>query len=288
MSFPTQVEVVDVTPRDGLQDAKGKLTTVEKAHLIGALRDAGVRRMEAVSFVSPKWMPKMADAEAVLKHLNHFDGLIALVPNLKGFERATASGIQEVTYVVSASPKHQEANLRMDLQASLDQLDRILGAGLAPCTIRGAISCAYGSPFEEESILPEAVADVAEAMSRRGIEEIGLADTVGIGTPQVVQAVTTAVKQRVPDAKIAVHFHDRYGLGQANVTAALMCGVDTFEAALGGLGGCPFAPDAPGNLNTEDLVGWLEQMGVDTGIDLEKLKTARKFVLEQLNKSLAG
>jgi len=281
--WPTTVEVVDVTPRDGLQDAKGRLTTSEKITLVEELFGAGVARIEAVSFVSPKWVPTMADAEDVLRGVGTSGPVIGLVPNLKGFERAAQSGIREITYVVSASPIHQDANLRMPLEQSLFQLESIMQqASTANIRVRGAISCAFGSPFDE-AILGREVAAIAGRLVDLGVVEIGLADTVGIGTPQVVADIVDCVQDRIPDTQLAIHLHDRYGLGQANVVTAMSRGIATFEAALGGLGGCPFAPNAPGNLDLESLVGWLEAMGIETGVNLEAVAKIRQRLLETLH-----
>ncbi|WDL96034.1 hydroxymethylglutaryl-CoA lyase [Alicyclobacillus sp. ALC3] len=281
--WPTFVEVVDVTPRDGLQDETGELTTEEKIQLIRDLRAAGVRRIEATSFVSPKWIPQLRDAEQVLAGLAECDNLIALVPNVRGFERALATVARELTFVVSASPRHQMDNLHMSLDASLANFQAIVQATEAGTVrLRGAISCAFGSPFHEEMIRPDEVAAIAKSLVHHGAAEVSLADTVGLGKPDFVRRVITAVQDAVPSTPLALHLHDRYGLALGNVVAALFCGVTTIESALGGLGGCPYAPDAPGNLNTEDLVRWFHLMGIETGIDLEMLGSVRKRLLGQL------
>jgi len=288
MNWPTEVEVLDVTPRDGLQDAAGELSTDDKVTFIRRLAHAGVRRIEVTSFVSPKWIPRMRDAEEVISALGKRTGLIALVPNTVGFERATRCDVSEVTYVVSASPKHQMANLRMTLDDSWSNLRNIVKLrGDRNIRIRGAISCAFGSPFVEEEITAKHVAEIARTFKLIGADEIGLADTVGVGTPQVVSKITESVQEAVPNMPLALHLHDRYQLGQANVVAALLCGVTTIETSLGGLGGCPFAPNAPGNLDTELLVQWMKQMGIRTGVNLEELADIRKDLLEQLNRTPA-
>lgn len=283
MEWPNYVEVVDVTPRDGLQDEASELTTLEKIQLIRDLRAAGVPRIEATSFVSPKWIPQLRDAEQVLGGLERCDDLIALVPNVRGFERAVATDVAELTFVVSASPRHQMDNLHMTLEASLANFRAIAQSPKSGrVRLRGGISCAFGSPFAEEVIRPDEVAAVAAAFVDHGAVELSLADTVGVGTPDFVWRVISAVKERVPGTPLALHLHDRFGLGLGNVVAALFCGVTTIETALGGLGGCPYAPDAPGNLDTEALVRWLHQMGIDTGIDLDALGGIRARLLAQL------
>jgi len=284
MNWPIEVEVLDVTPRDGLQDAVGELTTDEKVALIRRTAHAGVRRIEATSFVSPKWVPRMRDAEDVISALGKTVGLVALVPNTVGFERAKRCGVSEVTYVVSASPKHQMDNLRMTLEDSWDNLRNIVKLrGDSDIRIRGAISCAFGSPFVEEEITANHVAEISRILKLIGADEIGLADTVGVGTPQVVSKVIERVREAIPDVPLALHLHDRYQLGQANVVAALLCGVTTIETSLGGLGGCPFVPNAPGNLDTELLVQWMARMGIRTGVNLAELASIREDLLEQLN-----
>ncbi|MCL6517025.1 hydroxymethylglutaryl-CoA lyase [Alicyclobacillus sp.] len=293
--WPKTVRVIDVTPRDGLQDAKGTLRTEDKVRLIDELYQAGVPEVEVTSFVSPRWVPKLADAEAVAQAVRHHPGNIALIPNQKGFHRAAAAGLRAVTFVVSASLRHQRDNLRMPLERSLEALAEIAkmtGAATAPTPdhgavpiLRGAISCAFGSPWADEEIPPDAVARVARALADRGVIEIGLADTVGVGTPERVADVIDAVQRAVPGMPLVLHLHDRWGIALANVTVALERGVSRFETALGGLGGCPFAPNAPGNLDTESFVGWMERMGVETGVDRAALARTRTWLLEALRRS---
>ncbi|MDQ0189379.1 hydroxymethylglutaryl-CoA lyase [Alicyclobacillus cycloheptanicus] len=298
MKWPQSVRIVDVTPRDGLQDADGALTSEQKIRLCKALYDAGVRSVEITAFVSPKWVPLMKDAETVATALRDCHETIALVPNEKGFDRALATGVDAVTFVVSASPMHQQENLRMPLADSLQQFRRIAerndtggsaaGADVGRVRLRGAISCAFGSPFSDETIVPAHVADIAEQLVETGAVELGLADTVGVGTPQVVYETLCRVKARVGEGvPIVLHLHDRYELGLGNITAALMAGVTTFETALGGLGGCPFVPDAPGNLDTEKVVCWMHRMGIETGIDEEGLAQTRTWLLDALRASVA-
>ena len=287
MIWPSEVELLDVTPRDGLQDASGELTTEEKVELINELARAGLRRIEVTSFVSPRLMPRMRDAEQVAEQLQGVPGLIALVPNTVGFERAAKCGIREVTYVVSASSMHQMANLRMSLEDSLHNLRAIMKlAGKFNIRVRAAISCAFGSPFEGEEVRPSEVAVLAGLLRTAGVEEVGLADTVGIAVPQVISEVISAVQDETHDLPLALHLHDRFQIGEANVLTALLCGVTTIEAALGGLGGCPFAPNAPGNLDLENIALFLEKIGIHTGVDLPALAGARQTLLEKLNNSM--
>lgn len=289
MNWPTKVQVIDVTPRDGLQDADFELNTAEKAELIRRLYSAGIKEMETTSFVSPRWVPRMRDAEAVAKMTEDFDGTIALVPNLKGFERALTSAVSAVTFVVSVSPIHQQENLRMSLEDSWRHLSEIVERrGGTNMPIRGAISCAFGSPFAEETIAASDVAAIAAKLVEFGANEIGLADTVGVGIPQVMSRVICAVQDKVGDTPIAVHLHDRFNLGQGNIVTALACGITRFEAALCGLGGCPFAPDAPGNLNIEKLVQWLHLMEIETGIDEVVLADTSRWLQTKMQAASQG
>lgn len=283
--WPKRVTVIDVTPRDGLQDAKGVLRTEDKVRLVEELYRAGVPEVEVTSFVSPRWVPRMADAEAVAQAVRHHPGNIGLIPNRKGYDRAVQAGVRAVTFVVSASPRHQQDNLRMPLERSLEELRKIAELGAAGPVLRGAISCSFGSPYPEEEIRPEAVARVAEALAACGAAEIGLADTVGVGTPERVASVIDAVRSALPRMPLVLHLHDRWGLALANVTVALERGVTRFETALGGLGGCPFAPNAPGNLDTETFVGWMNRMGIETGVDLAALAETRTWLLQALRAS---
>ncbi|WP_197029238.1 hydroxymethylglutaryl-CoA lyase [Alicyclobacillus macrosporangiidus] len=288
--WPKRVTVIDVTPRDGLQDAKGALRTEEKIRLVEELYRAGVPEVEVTSFVSARWVPRLADAEAVAQAVRHHPGNIGLIPNRKGYDRAVQAGVRAVTFVISASPRHQQDNLRMPLERSLEELRTIAEAAghvarAAGPVLRGAISCSFGSPYPDEDIRPETVARVAEALAACGVTEIGLADTVGVGTPERVASVIDAVKSALPEMPLVLHLHDRRGLALANVTVALERGVTRFETALGGLGGCPFAPDAPGNLDTETFVGWMHRMGIETGVDLAALTETRTWLLQALRAS---
>ncbi|GEO26439.1 hydroxymethylglutaryl-CoA lyase [Alicyclobacillus acidoterrestris] len=288
MNWPKSVKVIDVTPRDGLQDATGELTSEQKIELCKDLYAAGVPSVEITAFVSPKWVPLMRDAETVANALRDQPDTIALVPNHKGFERALRTGVDAVTFVVSASPIHQRENLRMSLSDSFEQFRGIAQThASSQIRLRGAISCAFGSPFSTESITPETVADIAREYVDSGAVELSLADTVGVGTPQAIYDTILLVKQRVGhDIPITLHLHDRYALGLGNIVAALAAGVTVFETALAGLGGCPFVPDAPGNLDTEQVVHWLHLMGIHTGIDEHALVHVRKRLLKDLDASM--
>ncbi|WP_081411783.1 hydroxymethylglutaryl-CoA lyase [Alicyclobacillus herbarius] len=285
VDVPPAVErltIVDVTPRDGLQDAAGELTTAEKVRLIRGLFAAGVPQVEITSFVSPRFVPKLADAEDVARAVRGLAGAIALIPNRKGFARAVAAKVPAVTFVVSASPRHQQANLGMPLAASLAELTAISAERSGRVRVRGAISCAFGSPFAGEKVHPEAVAEIAATLVERGVSEISLADTTGVATPEGVRATIGVVRQLVPDIPLAIHLHDAGGRAIANVEAAIDCGVRTVESALAGLGGCPFAPNAPRNLDTERLVAWCAEHGIAIGIDADALARVRAELVSAL------
>ncbi len=285
LSLPAQVTIVDVTPRDGLQDADRSITCAQKLRFIAALVAAGVRNIEATSFMHPAWIPQLADADAVAARLPRDTDVVysALVPNMRGYERARAAGIREVTLVVSASESHNKANLNRSTGESLAQLaDVAARAQHDGVVVRGAIATAFGCPFEG-AIAPAAVLRVVHAYRAMGLTRLSLADTIGAGNPrQVYDLFTLARTETSPDVTLSAHFHDRSGYGLANVFAALQAGVDIFDAAIGGLGGCPYAPGAPGNLSTEDLAAYLDAMGISTGVSLAGLAAARALVMAAL------
>jgi hydroxymethylglutaryl-CoA lyase len=285
VSWPESITIVDVTPRDGLQDADHLITTEQKLQLVRDLLDAGVRQIEVTSFVHPVWVPQMADADQVAVSLPRQAGVTyrALVPNMRGYERARAAGITEILLVVSASEAHNRANLNRSIAETLAQLSEVVAHaksdGIALC---GAISTAFGCPFEG-FVSSSAVARIARAYAEMGVQHIALADTIGVGNPRQVYELFCDIRKELPSTVVLTgHFHDRQGYGLANVFAAIQAGVTRFDAALGGLGGCPYAPGAPGNLATEALVDFVEQMGFATHISSEKLALARVHVLDAL------
>ncbi|HEY0756489.1 MAG TPA: hydroxymethylglutaryl-CoA lyase [Ktedonobacteraceae bacterium] len=284
-TWPTQVIVVDVTPRDGLQDAEHFVTSEQKLTFIDALLDAGVKAIEATSFMHPKWIPQLADADYVAAHLpQHADvHYSALIPNLRGYERARTAKIEEVCLIVSASESHNRANLNRSIEASLGQLRAVAKQARAEgMVVRGGIATVFGCPFEGK-VDPEVVLHIAQAYGEMDVQMISLGDTIGVGNPHQVFTLFQRLRQELPEhISFAAHLHDRSGYGLANVFAALQAGVTIFDAAVGGLGGCPYAPGAPSNLSTEILVEYLEAMGISTGISLPKLALARKQLLEDL------
>ena len=283
--WPAQVTIVDVTPRDGLQDADRFVTSEQKLAFISALVDAGVQAIEATSFMHPKWIPQLADADYVATHLPQRGGILysALIPNMRGYERARAADIKEVTLVISASESHNRANLNRSVEESLPQLRQVAeqarGDGIA---VRGAIATSFGCPFEGK-VAPESVLRIVRAYAEMEVQQVSLADTIGVGNPRQVYELFQLARQELPEnISLSAHFHDRAGYGLANVFAALQAGVTTFDAAIGGLGGCPYAPGAPGNLSTETLVEYVETMGFATGISLPALAAAREQLLTDL------
>jgi hydroxymethylglutaryl-CoA lyase len=284
-TWPAQVTVVDVTPRDGLQDADHFVTSEQKLAFINCLLDAGLQAIEATSFMHPRWIPQLADADYVASHLPRRSEVVysALIPNMRGYERARASNIEEVVLIVSASESHNRANLNRSVEESLAQLRQVAArAHEDGMVVRGGVATAFGCPFEG-NVDQEAVLHIVLAYAEMGVQMVSLADTIGVGNPHQVFTLFQRVRQELPEhITLAAHFHDRAGYGLANVFAALQAGVTTFDAAIGGLGGCPYAPGAPGNLSTEAIVEYLEAMGFTTGISLTKLATAREQLLQDL------
>lgn len=284
-TWPERVTIVDVTPRDGLQDADHFVTSEQKLTFIDSLLDAGITSIEATSFMHPKWIPQLADADYVASHLPHRPGILytGLIPNLRGYERARAAHIDEVALVVSASESHNRANLNRSVDESLAQLREVAAAAKRDgMKVRGGVATAFGCPFEG-AVDPQAVLRIVRAYAEMEVDMVSLADTIGVGNPRQVYTLFQRTRQELPEhVSLAAHFHDRAGYGLANVFAALQAGVTTFDSAIGGLGGCPYAPGAPGNLSTETLVEYLEAMGFATGISQERLAAARAQLLSDL------
>jgi len=282
MQLPDGVEVIEVGPRDGLQNEAVMVPTEGKIALITALAAAGIRRFEATSFVSPKWIPQLADAEQVVTGLPAVSDVIyaGLVPNERGYERAKAAGLREVVLVISTTEGHSRANLNRSVEKALLDIPRIVQRSKTDgMHVRISVSTAFGCPFDG---VPEIdrVLWVVERVAGAGIDEVTLCDTIGVANPRQVFQTFTQVRQAHPHLKIGAHFHNTRGLALANVVAALDAGIRTFDASIGGLGGCPFAPGAAGNVATEDLVYLLEEMGVKTGLALEQLLEAAKLVAQ--------
>jgi hydroxymethylglutaryl-CoA lyase len=280
--------VSEVGPRDGLQSVKRTMPTAAKLAWIGALADAGLTEIEVGSFVPPKLLPQMADAAEVVQGARGIPGLtvLALVPNLKGAERAIAAGAHKLTLPVSASRQHSMANLRRSPEEAIEEVARVcaLRDALPPearvgveANVATAFGCTMEGPVSEDWVM-----EVATRLARAGADAVGLSDTTGYGNPAQVKRMFARLRREIGDRVGGAHLHNTRGQGLANVVAALDAGVTTFDSSQGGIGGCPYAPGATGNIVTEDLVFMLESMGLRTGIDLEKLIAARKIVAEAL------
>jgi len=267
------VRIVEVGPRDGLQNESKEVPTAIKVELIERLADAGLPAVEATAFVSPKWVPQMADHTEVLERMRRKPGVDypVLAPNLKGFEAARAAGATEVAVFAAASEAFSKKNINCSIAESLDRFRPVTEAAkAAKIKVRGYVSCVLGCPYEGE-IAPQRVADVAKALYEMGCYEVSLGDTIGTGTPGKTKAMIQACAERVPMQKLAGHYHDTYGQALANIYASLELGVATFDASIAGLGGCPYAAGASGNVATEDVVYMLNGLGARTGVDLDKL-----------------
>jgi len=290
MALPKSVEIVEVGPRDGLQNEPQSLPAAVKVALIERLAEAGCRVVEAGAFVSPKWVPQMADTAEVLAALRRRPGVRypVLVPNLKGLERALAAGVEEIAVFGAASETFTRRNINCSIAESLERFAPVCREALAAgLRVRGYVSCVLGCPYEG-AVPVEKVAEVAAALDALGCGEISLGDTIGVGTPLKARAMLAAVAERVPLERLAVHFHDTYGQALANILACLELGVATVDAAVAGLGGCPYAKGASGNVATEDVVYMLNGLGIETGIDLEKLAAAGAAICAELGRPPAS
>lgn len=284
MNLPSQVRIVEVGPRDGLQNEKSSLDVAAKVRLIEGLSESGLRSIECGSFVSPQWVPQMADTPAVFASLRQRLGVTysALVPNMQGWQSARDLDIREVAVFAAASETFSKKNINATMAESLLRIQPVVEAALANgVRVRGYVSCALGCPFEG-AIETSAVVRMARALFEMGCDEVSLGDTIGVGTPAAVQRLIQSVAEQIPVANLAVHFHDTYGQALANVLAALDKGVAVVDASVAGLGGCPYAPGAAGNLATEDLVYMLDGMGITTGVDLAKLVATGREVCDRL------
>jgi hydroxymethylglutaryl-CoA lyase len=280
------VRIVEMGPRDGLQNEKAEVPTAIKVELIERLADAGLPAVEATAFVSPKWIPQMADHTEVLERIRRKPGVSypVLTPNLKGFEAARAAGATEVAVFAAASESFSRKNINCSIAESLERFQPVLGAAKKEkIAVRGYVSCVLGCPYEGE-IAPERVAEVAAKLYAMGCYEVSLGDTIGTGTPGKTRAMIEACAKRVPLEKLAGHYHDTYGQALANIYASLEMGVATFDASVAGLGGCPYAKGATGNVATEDVVYMLHGLGVRTGIDLDALVGIGQWISGVLGK----
>jgi isopropylmalate/homocitrate/citramalate synthase len=280
--LPRHVTVVEVGPRDGLQNEAGVIATGDKIRFINLLSAAGFAVIEATSFVSPRAIPQLADAGEVMAGIERLPGTryTALVPNVKGMERALAAGVAEVAVFTGASETFVQHNINTSIAGSIANFRPVVEmARAAGLGVRGYISTAFGCPYEG-AVAPGAVAEVAARLLEVGADELSIGDTIGVATPNQVVEVTRALHAQCDISRIAMHFHDTRGTALANVLAALQLGISTFDSSAGGLGGCPYAPGASGNLATEDLLYMLHGLGIETGVDLEAVVAASRFLAD--------
>ncbi|NYT45231.1 hydroxymethylglutaryl-CoA lyase [Alcaligenaceae bacterium] len=286
MSLPSQVKIVEVSPRDGLQNEKQFVDTAIKIELIDRLSATGFQNVEAVSFVSPKWVPQMADGTPVMAGIKRRPGTIysALVPNMRGFEGAVAAKVDEVVIFGAASEAFSQKNINCSIAESIARFEPVAQAARdAGLRLRGSISCALACPYQGETPVA-AVVDVARRMLALGCDEIDVADTIGTGTALRVGQVMRAVTEVVDPARVSGHFHDTYGQALANILAALEAGISIFHSSVAGLGGCPYAKGATGNVATEDVLYMLRGLDIDTGIDLDAVADIGHWISDQIGR----
>jgi isopropylmalate/homocitrate/citramalate synthase len=290
MELPKRVRIVEVGPRDGLQNEPKSVPTAVKVELIERLADAGLPAVEATAFVSPKWVPQMADHSEVLRTLRRKPRVAypVLVPNMQGFEAAVAAGAEEIAVFGAASETFSRKNINASIAESLERFAPVCEAARANgIRVRGYISCVVGCPYEG-AVRPEAVAEVAKRLDAMGCYEVSLGDTIGVGTPRKVTRMIETVARAVPIERLAVHLHDTYGQALANLYAALELGVATADSSVAGLGGCPYAKGASGNVATEDVLYLLDGLGVETGVDLGRVYDAGRFICDALGRKPAS
>jgi len=290
MELPSRVKMVEVGARDGLQNEKDAVPAEVKIALIDRLSAAGLPVIEAGAFVSPRWVPQMADSAAVLAGIARRPGVSypVLVPNMKGFEAACRAGAQEIAVFGAASEAFTQRNINCSISESIARFAPVAEAARAAgMAVRGYVSCVLGCPYEGE-IAPAAVAEVAARLVDLGCAEISLGDTIGVGTPARAQAMIEAVAERVPLECLAVHFHDTYGQALVNILACLELGVATVDSSVAGLGGCPYAKGASGNVASEDVLYMLNGLGIETGVDLARLAEAGRMICQHLGRPPAS
>ena len=290
MNYPKQVTLVDVGARDGLQNEKIYVPAAVKIELIHRLQAAGVREIEATSFVSPKWVPQMADASEVMAGIARASGVrySVLTPNLRGFEGALAAQAHEIVVFAAASEAFSQRNINCSIAQSIDRFAPVVvAAHAAGIKVRGAVSCALGCPYEG-AVSPAAVEQVVKGLKAIGVDHMGIADTIGVGTPRSAQLALEQALKHYPIHEVSGHFHDTYGQALANVLAALELGVHVFDTSIAGLGGCPYAKGATGNVATEDVVYLLHGLGINTGLDLNALVSTGAWISETIGKPYAS
>ncbi len=286
MTRPAKVKIVEVGPRDGLQNEKQVVPTATKIELIERLADAGLRVIEATSFVSPKWVPQMGDNAAVLRGIRRHAATVypVLTPNLQGFDAAVEAGATEVAIFGAASESFSRKNINCSIAESLKRFEPVISAASAlEMPVRGYVSCVVGCPYEG-AIDPNKAADVAKTLFDMGCYEVSLGDTIGVGNPASITRLIEACIRIAPIEKLAGHYHDTYGMAIANIYASLQMGMAVFDSSIAGLGGCPYAKGASGNVATEDVVYLLQGLGIETGIDLAKLAVVGDWISSAINR----
>ena len=286
MALPTRVTLVDVGPRDGLQNEKQPVSTAHKATLVALLQGAGLKEIEVTSFVSPKWVPQMADNTEVMAAIARQPGVrySVLTPNMKGLEAALPTKPDEIVVFAAASEAFSQKNINCSIAESIERFAPVVAAAhAAGLKVRGALSCTVGCPYQGE-VTPDEVERVVALMHGIGVDHIGMADTIGVGTPKKVQAVMERALRHYPLVEVSGHFHDTYGQALTNIYACLEMGIHTFDASVSGLGGCPYAKGATGNVATEDVLFMLNGLGIDTSIDLDKLVDASAYISQALGR----
>ncbi len=284
--LPGKVRIVEVGPRDGLQNEKQLVPSETKIELINRLAEAGLRNIEATSFVSPKWVPQMGDNSAVLQGITRHPEAVypVLTPNLQGFDAAVQAGATEVAIFAAASESFSRKNINCSIAESLKRFEPVVSAASAlEIKVRGYVSCVVGCPYEG-AIDPQKTAEVARTLVDMGCYEVSLGDTIGVGNPLSIQRMIEACARVVPIDRLAGHYHDTYGMAIANIYASLQQGMATFDASVAGLGGCPYAKGASGNVATEDVVYLLDGLGIETGIDLAKLAAIGNWISSAINR----
>lgn len=287
-NIPQKVKIVEVGMRDGLQNESTFIPTSEKIHLINLLSESGLNHIEITSFVSAKWIPQLADNKEVANTIDKKEGIMysALVPNLKGLESAKSVGIEEIAFFLSASESHSMKNINKSINEAIVTGKKLIKEALnSGLRVRAYLSTVFGCPYDGETN-PKKVVDICNELIKEGVYEVAISDTIGVANPKQVSEVIDILADNIDLNKIAVHFHDTRGTGLANALTALQCGITTFDSSLGGLGGCPYAPGASGNIATEDLIYMLHSMGIETGIDLDKLVDCSLYAQGILDRKL--
>src|SRR5215471_2020791 len=288
MNMPESVRIVEVGPRDGLQNEATTVPTPKKAEFINLLVAAGLKNIEVASFVHPKWVPQLADAAELIRLLPPAAGVTysALVPNMKGLERASETGIRRIAVFTAASETFNKKNINMGIQESIDGFRPVVQRALKDgISVRGYVSTCFVCPYEGP-VAKEKVADVTRLLFDLGVDEISIGDTIGAATPKDIETTVGYLLQQFPAERLAMHFHDTYGMAVANVYESLQMGIAVFDSSAGGLGGCPYAPGASGNVATEDLVYLFDRLGIETGVSLKLLRRASHLIAHELARDL--